>query len=367
MILTMTMLQLFEHMLTATSPTSTWTRAAENLNGVPADLLQRFPRLFASEFYAGSMSLAGREWLDAFPGAPAAKQVANGIGWVFDKTKGNFAEGDFDEYRQEDNFKLDDPEAKAAIIKEIKSLLKSRRILDVTDDCNDIDIVKRVLPVFAIHQGDKWRVVWDGRKLNQDVHNPSFTMETAATAARMLKPGDFLFTIDQWAGYHQLLLQPNLRPYCCFAWGEGKERRVYQWQVLPFGLNVAPRRYTEVMELLFGLWRAQGIRCAMYLDDGLFAASSYEEACRVREIVLTDLERFGFLVNKDKAHLIPAQAVRYLGHVYDTSGDRVRLFIPDDKADKLVKTIDNVLTDVDQGRRQLPPTKSPVLSERSSP
>ena len=61
----------------------------------------------------------------------------------------------------------------------------------------------RILPVFAIEQGSKWRVVWDARALNQHIYLESFKMESAATTARMLRPGDYMFTIDMWSGYHQ--------------------------------------------------------------------------------------------------------------------------------------------------------------------
>lgn len=49
-----------------------------------------------------------------------------------------------------------------------------------------------------------------------------------------------------------------------------------------------------------------------------------EEALRIRDEVLADLERYGLVLNKAKAHLNPAQAVKFLGYVFDTSGSQAR-------------------------------------------
>jgi hypothetical protein len=136
------------------------------------------------------------------------------------------------------NYKIENSaQADEVISKEVQDLLNTGRIRKVTHLRDDPRFARRILPVFAIRQGEKWRVVWDARALNEDIFLTPFKMETAATAARMLRPGDYLFTIDMWSGYHQLGLQDDLKKYCNFEW----EGEIYEWQVLPFGLNVAPK------------------------------------------------------------------------------------------------------------------------------
>lgn len=89
-------------------------------------------------------------------------------------------------------------------------------------------------------------------------------------------------------------------------------------------------------------------RCATYIDDGLWAASSYEEACMIRDIVLKDMEDLGLLINTRKAHLVPCQAVTYLGHIYDTSGPAVRLYVPEKKVQSIVEDVQDLLTRVEK-------------------
>jgi hypothetical protein len=116
---------------------------------------------------------------------------------------------------------------------EIRTLEKSGRIRDVTHLKDDPSEVVFKLPIFAIQQGSKFRTVWDARRLNQYVKLESFTMESIVTAAKVVRPGDWLVTIDMFSGYHQLELKPDFRKYCCFEF----DHKVYEWQVLPFGLK----------------------------------------------------------------------------------------------------------------------------------
>lgn len=314
-------------------------RALECLDPVPQRLLDQFPRLFLDAFEAGTVSRAREEWVKEFgPQDYSAQQVAHGVGFAFKTSDTDpFDSERFQGQRTIPNWDSD-PEAILQISKEVKAMRDTGRIVDVTAYKTDPKYVKFVLPIFAIRQGEKWRVVWDGRELNSEIHCDTFKMESAASTARLLEPGDYMFTIDMWSGYHQLKLQngdggdrADLRPYACFEW----EGRTYQWQVLPFGLSTAPRSYQKIVLKLFGLWRARAWRCASYIDDGLWAAKTKEAAEAIRDQVLKDLERFGFIINKAKAHLVPAQAVKFLGFIFDTSAHAVRLFVPQEKMAKM--------------------------------
>ena len=95
------------------------------------------------------------------------------------------------------------PQAREAIRKEVRAWEDTGRIRRVTKHRHDPTVVLYTLPIFAIQQGTKIRVVWDARPLNEQIHLKSFKMESIATAARVVRPGDWLFTIDMWNGYHQ--------------------------------------------------------------------------------------------------------------------------------------------------------------------
>lgn len=58
-------------------------------------------------------------------------------------------------------------------------------------------------------------------------------------------------------------------------------------------------------------------------------------------------------MNQDKVYLEPAQAIPFLGHILDTSGPVVRLFIPDAKVAKITAEIEDILAQVERGQHEV--------------
>ena len=116
-----------------------------------------------------------------------------------------------------------------------------------------------IAPLTVAAKGAKRRLCWNGRCLNlcadgitDRLPKEKFKLEHAHVAARLMRPGDLMFTLDMKAGYHQIPVKPWWRRHLCFAW----EGRVYQWQVLPFGLATAPRAYSKLTRAIVKRWRA---------------------------------------------------------------------------------------------------------------
>ena len=82
-----------------------------------------------------------------------------------------------------------------------------------------------------------WRPVIDLKNLNAHIHAPHFRMFTTSSVLSSVKKGDYVFKIDLQDVYFHVPIHPSSRKYLRFAF----ENRVYQFQVLPFGLNTAPQ------------------------------------------------------------------------------------------------------------------------------
>lgn len=140
---------------------------------------------------------------------------------------------------------------------EVADLLTRGSISDISSVAHQRSDCMRILPLLVVQNSKgKKRLCFDARHLNDEILCPSFKMETIHVPLRLLRPGDWMMTLDLWSGYHQVGLQTYLRPYCCFSW----EGRVYRWNVLPFGLSVAPRLFSKVTRALVTKWREEGIR-----------------------------------------------------------------------------------------------------------
>lgn len=186
-------------------------------------------------------------------------------------------------------------------------------VREVTHLQHDPSVVRAICPLtVAVQASGKQRLCWNGRPVNEYIPQNSFKMEHAEVAARMMRKGDYMMVLDMKAGYHQAPVKPEFRRLLCFAW-QGK---VYQWQVMPFGLSTAPRAYSKLARCLLKRWRAMGIRCSNYIDDFIFFAASVEEAERVRALVLRDLSDLGWYISPGKCMLQPGTMVEYLGLVF---------------------------------------------------
>ena len=75
--------------------------------------------------------------------------------------------------------------------------------------------------------------------------------------------------------------------------------------VLPLGLLTACYLFAKLMRLLIRLWRGQGLKAIVYLDDGIVAVPGLHEACRESMLVKRDLEKAGFVLNVEKSTWTP--------------------------------------------------------------
>ena len=82
-----------------------------------------------------------------------------------------------------------------------------------------------------------WRPVIDLKNLNAHIHAPHFRMFTTSSVLSSVEKGDYAFKIDLQDACFHVPIHPSSRKYLRFAF----ENRVYQFQVLPFGLNTAPQ------------------------------------------------------------------------------------------------------------------------------
>ena len=99
--------------------------------------------------------------------------------------------------------------------------------------------------------------------------------------------------------------------------------------VLPFGLASACYAFTKLTRPLIKKWRNTGTRCAMYIDDGIFGAKSFEHAKNICTEVSNDLRLAELTINKVKSKLTPMQNGKWLGFIIDTK--KMQFIIPEEK------------------------------------
>lgn len=100
---------------------------------------------------------------------------------------------------------------------------------------------------------------------------------------------------------------------------------MYEFQCLPFGLNLAPFLFTKLLKPVAKKLRLMGIVAVFYLDDILIISSNEVECKEHTHKAATLLNNLGFIINLEKSTLVPRQTIKFLGFMYDTVNMRISL------------------------------------------
>ncbi|KAL0201494.1 hypothetical protein M9458_004681, partial [Cirrhinus mrigala] len=110
----------------------------------------------------------------------------------------------------------------------------------------------------------------DLRQLNRSVMWLKFRMLTVSQVVSQIRSEDWFVTIDLKDAYFLVSILPQHRKFLRFAFrGEA-----YQYRVLPFGLALSPRTFTNCVDAALAPLRLRGIRILNYIADWLILAQS---------------------------------------------------------------------------------------------
>ena len=175
-----------------------------------------------------------------------------------------------------------------------------------------------------------WRPVIDLKNLNAHIHAPHFRMFTTSSVLSSVEKGDYLFKIDLQDAYFHIPIHPSSRKYLRFAF----ENRVYQFRVLPFGLNTAPQIFTRLGHTVTAYLHRRGISVIPYLDDWLVHHPDRQVLLRHQALLLDTLDLVGFILNRKKSELDLTQDLQFLGiHLRLDLG---KALLPESKAREIV-------------------------------
>ena len=127
--------------------------------------------------------------------------------------------------------------------------------------------------------------------------------------ARLLTPPAFLTTLDISEAYTHIPMRPNLYRYLAFSY----LGQLYFFHALPFGLNVAPYIFTQVLAWPLHCLRARGISLLAYLDDIVVWHRDRDTLLAQVQQVMVFLQDMGFRLNLAKSQPYPSPSAVWLG------------------------------------------------------
>ena len=113
-----------------------------------------------------------------------------------------------------------------------------------------------------------------------------------------------VFLPDLSAGYWQVEDEPEDRQKTAFT----TRRGLFEFNVMPFGLCIAPATFERLMELvLSGL-------CLIYLDDIIIFGKTFAEMIKNLDLVLERFVQVGLKLKPKKCQYFKKE-VQFLGYV----------------------------------------------------
>lgn len=104
-----------------------------------------------------------------------------------------------------------------------------------------------VVPKKSTDGTKKWRMCVDYRLLNRKLIPDKFPLPRIDEILDGLGRAKYFSVIDLQSGYHQIPIDEKSRYLTAFS----TENGLFQWKVLPFGINIAPASFTQMMTLAF--------------------------------------------------------------------------------------------------------------------
>ena len=157
---------------------------------------------------------------------------------------------------------------------------------------------------------------------------------------QLLQKDSYFCTFDLKNGYHHISILEEHQTFIGFSWTYSDGTTKYLiFLVLVFGLASACYAFTKLLRPLVKRWRGLGIRCAIYLDDGIFGNKSFNKTTEEMNLIVKDLQSAGLTLNTKKCVLI--QRSEWLGFIIDTI--KMEFSIPHRKISHLEKLIENIL------------------------
>ncbi|KAL0153136.1 hypothetical protein M9458_051557 [Cirrhinus mrigala] len=126
---------------------------------------------------------------------------------------------------------------------------------------------------------------------------------------RAIEPQDWMVKLDLKDAYFYVQIAHHNHHFLRFHF-EGK---TFQVKVLPFGLCLAPRIFTKVVQAALAPLQQKGICVLPYLDDWLLCAENPTKVAENLNNLLAHIAKLEFSINQTKCQLIPGQCIQFLG------------------------------------------------------
>ena len=118
--------------------------------------------------------------------------------------------------------------------------------------------------------------------------------------------------------------------------------RIYQFQVLCFGVKNAPFVFNRLGQSIQEYLSLRGIRMIIYIDDILVLATSFHQCLQHAQFVIDTLIKLGFHIKIEKCVFTPSQEFYFLGYLWNSR--TLHCSLPEEKLQNIKTLCQEALT-----------------------
>ena len=160
----------------------------------------------------------------------------------------------------------------------------------------------------------KLRFCIDLRKLNNRTLKDSYSLPRIEHVLDQLLGSTIFTTLDLKAGYWQVEMVEECKPYTAFTCGP---LGFYECETMPFGATNAPATFQRLMDNCLGDLNMNW--CIVYLDDIIIFSQDAASHIERLEAVFEKLAKAGLKLKPSKCEFFKKR-IKYLGHIVSEEG-----------------------------------------------
>lgn len=155
------------------------------------------------------------------------------------------------------------------------------------------------------------RMILNLKQFNQFVEYRKFKMDTLKTVLALMHKNCFMASVDIKDAYYTVGVAQEHQKYLKFRW----QGELFQYTAMPMGYAAAPRVFTKLLKPVFAQLRRQGFTVLGYIDDIFIQGDSLLECEQAVHATVQQLEKCGFIINKEKSVFQPSKELQFLGFI----------------------------------------------------
>ena len=175
-------------------------------------------------------------------------------------------------------------------------------------------LVHTLLYLNGKRSADKWRPIQNLKKFKKYIGHVYLKMEDVRAVRKWFQHGTMCAGLDLKDAFLHVPMAARIKKYLQFSW----RRKLYKWQVLPFGLKCSPQILTFMMKPIVNFLCSRGLSLTAYMDNFTNQAS-----CRCKVIFHIHMIALVFMccgwsINWVKTILDPTSTPTHLGFLWNT-------------------------------------------------